>query len=859
MYDTRGVRAEATGAGRRHYGFRSPEGGADDSDAARGDAPPAGAAEGSSSGDEPAEGSNRAAKRPMPDPDSDAAKKRVASNVCPRPGCGKYKGHVGRHRVCREPMQTEEGGSGSDDTAQTEGEGQTDGDPVDLSDRAGATEDESDRDPGTSRRPRGATSVHDETRCPVWGCVKRAKHCGRHMVRLPDGSRPPRVPRVDVSDEQEIVSPPISSTSTTSSMKMVTRRKGVRGPPVPGIDDFDVDGDDPLAGTPFEHGIASAVFAPPPAHGAFSARLRLNGQLDCGEEEEAEAGSSTEGEDMEGEDVTEGDEDEDGVEGEDVMDHDGAMAPGHRTIDEMLVAMDTPLATAACTDGAPAALMSVLQTSSPQRCSPLEMEMERRLEGAGYPGVGPSASLADIAAAVAGVGPDGSASGDAISGWIDGLFGEVDSFDPNSASPFGARYASSPFGARHASSPLGARQQRLGDEAQPKDPSSVKQSEGSAADARHAASQRNLGMLLLRLNRPRDAVQALRSAASRGDDDAVRTLAQLDEESGVPRQPAGPSTAAAATSPATRPPAQVAPLRQAPAPTGGAPAVEEAPGTSAQAIAVGTRLAVLWTHGWEDGTVIKVTVRNGSRRFTVAYDDGEVHDEDLLDPEEWRILKGVARPQCLRHPECTLAPGHKGFCNKRRGVEQVAPQAPPPVPPVAPPVAAASSAAAPARASEGAKATPQGGGTQARKRTGGRGGGSSSVDAMSDYDQHMSQEHGMEPSMSSVRVQDLACTPPQMLGPLRNVVASMKQPPRASGALPSAVAPVRLEPGRCDSDSTASTEPNDMEVGAGNTSPVSASATSSSAAASASTLAQALPPDISGERPLLPRAAVLAS
>ena len=47
----------------------------------------------------------------MPDPDSDAAKKRVASNVCPKPGCGKYKGHVGRHRtVCREPMQTEEGG-----------------------------------------------------------------------------------------------------------------------------------------------------------------------------------------------------------------------------------------------------------------------------------------------------------------------------------------------------------------------------------------------------------------------------------------------------------------------------------------------------------------------------------------------------------------------------------------------------------------------------------------------------------------------------------------------------------------------------------------------------------------------------
>ena len=886
MYDTRGVRNATPGAARRRHGIRNPANGADSSDA-RGDAPSSRADEGSSSG-EPAQGSNRAAKRPMPGSDSDGAKKRVAPSLCPKPGCGKYKGHVGRHRTwCKQPQRTEEGGSGSDDTVLTEREGQTDSDSFDLplSDRAGATDDESDKDlVGTSSRPTGATSVDAANRCPVWGCVKRARHCGRHMVRLPDGSRPPRQPRVDVGGEQQILSPPDSMTPT---MTMITRRKGVRGPPVPGsIDDFDVDGDDPLAGTPFEHGIASAVFAPPPAPGAWSAQLRLNGQLDCGDSDaygEAGASSTSEGDDMEGGDVTEGEDGEEGAEGaegEDVMDHDGAMAAGHRTIDEMLVAMDTPLATAACTDGASACLMGVLETSSPRR-SPLEMEMEHRLEGAEHPGVRPNASLADIAAAVAGVGPDGSASSDAISGWIDGLFGEVDSFDPNSSSPFGAHSSSPPFSARCSSSPFGARQQRQGDDAQPRDASSApsvagpssamgsaiarraQQTEGSAADARQAASQRNLGMLLLRLNRPRDAVKALRSAASRGDDDAARTLAQLDEEATVPasqRQPAEPSTAAAAISPAARPPPQVPPPRQVPATTEEhAPALEDVPGTSTQAITVGTRLAVLWTHGWENGTVIKVTVRKDSRRFTVAYDDGEVHDEELLDPAEWRILKGVGRPQCQRHPQCTLAAGHRGFCNKRRSVEQVASQAPPtaPVPPAAPPLAAASPDAAPVRAAKEAKAPAQGGGTRTRKRSCGSGGGSSVLDAMADYDQHMSQKHGVEPSMPGVRVQDLACTPPQMLGPLRNVVRSMKRSQCASDALPGVVAPVRIEPGRCDSDSTASTEPNDMELGAGNTSPVSASA--SSAVASAATLAQALPPDTSGERPLLPRAAVLAS
>ena len=145
------------------------------------------------------------------------------------------------------------------------------------------------------------------------------------------------------------------------------------------------------------------------------------------------------------------------------------------------------------------------------------------------------------------------------------------------------------------------------------------------------------------------------------------------------RQPAGPSVGAAAISLATRP-AHAPPPRQA----RGTPVVKEAPGTSTQALTVGTRLAVLWTHGWENGTVIEVTVGKGSRRFTVAYDDGEFHDEDLLNPEEWRILEGDSLPlaydlpsharrpaeECRRNAQCTIAAGHKGFCNKRRCVEQ---------------------------------------------------------------------------------------------------------------------------------------------------------------------------------------------
>ena len=53
--------------------------------------------------------------------------------------------------------------------------------------------------------------------------------------------------------------------------------------------------------------------------------------------------------------------------------------------------------------------------------------------------------------------------------------------------------------------------------------------------------------------------------------------------------------------------------------------------TEEGALAIGTRLAVKWTHGWENGTVTKVLVdrRSSVHTYTVMYDDGETHNEDL--------------------------------------------------------------------------------------------------------------------------------------------------------------------------------------------------------------------------------------
>ena len=54
-------------------------------------------------------------------------------------------------------------------------------------------------------------------------------------------------------------------------------------------------------------------------------------------------------------------------------------------------------------------------------------------------------------------------------------------------------------------------------------------------------------------------------------------------------------------------------------------------GTKEGALTVGTRIAVRWEHGWEEGTVASVLIDHTGKlhTYTVAYDDGETHDEDL--------------------------------------------------------------------------------------------------------------------------------------------------------------------------------------------------------------------------------------
>ena len=50
------------------------------------------------------------------------------------------------------------------------------------------------------------------------------------------------------------------------------------------------------------------------------------------------------------------------------------------------------------------------------------------------------------------------------------------------------------------------------------------------AEGGDAASQRNLGLLLLELDRPAEAATALKAAAAQGDEQAGATLAQLGDE-----------------------------------------------------------------------------------------------------------------------------------------------------------------------------------------------------------------------------------------------------------------------------------------------------------------------------------------
>ena len=63
-------------------------------------------------------------------------------------------------------------------------------------------------------------------------------------------------------------------------------------------------------------------------------------------------------------------------------------------------------------------------------------------------------------------------------------------------------------------------------------------------------------------------------------------------------------------------------------------------GAGAGGLVVGTRIAVRWAHGWEDGAVSAVRIDSKSKlhTYTITYDDGETHDEDLRKEADWRYL-----------------------------------------------------------------------------------------------------------------------------------------------------------------------------------------------------------------------------
>ena len=72
-------------------------------------------------------------------------------------------------------------------------------------------------------------------------------------------------------------------------------------------------------------------------------------------------------------------------------------------------------------------------------------------------------------------------------------------------------------------------------------------------------------------------------------------------------------------------------------------------GTLEGSLVSGTRIATRWAHGWEEGTVTAVHIDRKTKlhTYTVTYDDGETHDEDLrkedaryLDPSPSAELRG---------------------------------------------------------------------------------------------------------------------------------------------------------------------------------------------------------------------------
>ena len=85
-----------------------------------------------------------------------------------------------------------------------------------------------------------------------------------------------------------------------------------------------------------------------------------------------------------------------------------------------------------------------------------------------------------------------------------------------------------------------------------------------------------------------------------------------------------------------------------------------AAGAAAEGLTAGTRIAVRWDHGWEDGlvTAVRIDSRSKLRTYTITYDDGETHEDELRQQADWRYLDAP--------PSAQLPAGQPGVTRKRR-------------------------------------------------------------------------------------------------------------------------------------------------------------------------------------------------
>lgn len=134
---------------------------------------------------------------------------------CPVPGCVKHPRHIGRHLirfatgddegVAFLSTIPEAGAARSDGAASSEArtrrrrtkrsvlplaESASGEDSERTDETMSPRDDEGELPAGASVEERAGAASDNEHRCHVPGCIKQARHVGRHKVRLPDGGMP---------------------------------------------------------------------------------------------------------------------------------------------------------------------------------------------------------------------------------------------------------------------------------------------------------------------------------------------------------------------------------------------------------------------------------------------------------------------------------------------------------------------------------------------------------------------------------------------------------------------------------------------------------------------------------------------